>query len=336
MIKVSIIVPVYNVKDYLLKCLQSIHNQTLDAYEVIVVDDGSTDGCSVIVDEFCKDKEKFRVFHKENGGLMSAWMEGVRHATGEYLGFVDSDDHVDASMFEKLYSCAAEHDCDIVMCDRYDVHGDQVLYNPDSVIAPGYYGEDRIHVIHEHILPTFGGSHITNARWNKLFRRELFMANTQYCEHRSKICEDRFITPSCVFSAKSFYYLQEPLYYYILRAGSNHSMPSEILQDVMEMLYGIQRQMLSDKGLLQQYGHLVEKANMNYLRLMIMRNFAGPGDYKIRLRLAKRILESREYNRLIKKYSRDLNGKLGLAVKWLFKLKSPALFVRVCAMVKKS
>ncbi len=334
--KVSVIVPVYNVKDFVVKCLESLHRQTLEDYEVIVVNDGSTDGSAELVDAFCSGKEKFRVIHKENGGLMSAWMEGVKHATGEYLGFVDSDDYVDESMFEKLYACAAEHDCDIVMCDRYDVHGNKVTAGSTRVIQPGYYPPEKIHVIHENILPTFGGSHITNARWNKLFRRDLFMENTKYCEHRSKICEDRFITPSCVFSAKSFYYLNEPLYYYVQREGSNHSMPSVILQDVMEMLYGIQRQMLKDKGLYERYGYLVERANLNYLRLMIMRNFAGKGDFKVRVPLAKRVLQSKEYNELVKKYSADMTGKLGVAVKVLFKLKDPALFALVCSYVEKS
>lgn len=334
--KVSIVVPVYNVKDLVIKCLESLHDQTLDDYEVIVVNDGSTDGSGELVDAFCADKEKFRVFHKENGGLMSAWMEGVSHATGEYLGFVDSDDYVDMTMFEKLYDCAAEYSCDIVMCDRYDVRGEQVIYDKKCVIDPGYYSADTIHLIHERILPTFNGSHITNARWNKLFRRELFMGNTKYCEHRSRICEDRFITPACVFSAQSFYYLKEPLYYYVLREGSNHSMPSPALQDVMEMLYANQKQMLQDKGLDAQYTSLVERANLNYLRLMIMRNFAGKGDVRLRKTLAKRILKSDEYRRLIKKYPNDMSGKLGKILRWLFIIKSPALFVGICSFIQRS
>lgn len=334
--KVSVIVPVYNVKDYVVKCLESLHKQTLDDYEVIVVNDGSTDGSGELAEAFCADKEKFTVIHKENGGLMSAWMEGVKHAGGDYLGFVDSDDYVDAAMFEKLYACASEHDCDIVMCDRYDVHGGQLLYDGAAVIEPGYYSGEKIHSIHEKVLPTFGGAHITNARWNKLFRRELFMENTKYCEHRSRICEDRFITPACMFSAKTFYYLNEPLYYYVLREGSNHSMPSVKLQDVMEMLYGIQKQMLRDKGLDEKYECLAERANLNYLRLMIMRNFAGKGDRQVRLPLAKRILQSREYNALIKKYPNDLTGKLGLVLKCLFRIKSPALFVSICSRIRKS
>ncbi len=331
--KVSIIVPVYNVKAYVVKCLESIHAQTLDDYEVIVVNDGSTDGSGELAEAFCADKEKFTLIHKENGGLMSAWMEGVKHACGDYLGFVDSDDYIDAAMFEKLYTCAAEHACDIVMCDRYDVRGGQLYYDGQSVIQPGYYAGQDIHRIYEKVLPTFGGSHITNSRVNKIFRREVFVENMKYCEHRSRICEDRFITPACMFSAQSFYYLREPLYYYVLREGSNHSMPSEKLQDAMELLYLTQIQYVKDKGLWEEYGHLVERANLNYLRLMIMRNFAGKGDFKKRVPLAKRILASPEYHSNVKKYKADLIPKLGTVVRLLFQLKSASLFVLICSLV---
>ena len=287
----SIVVPVYNVKDYLVKCLDSIHKQAFKDYEVIVVDDGSTDGSSDLIDEFCKDKEKFFVYHKPNGGLMSAWMEGVKHTQGQYLGFVDSDDYIHPQMYEKLMNKALENDCDIVMCDRYDVHGDKQIIG-SSCIHPGLYAGSQMDEIYQKTLPTFGGAHITNARWNKIFRRDLFIDNTKYCEHLSRICEDRFITPSCMFSAASFYYLNEPLYYYVFRSGSNHSKASEKLQDTMELLFTMQKQMLKDKGKFEQYGKYAERANLNYLRLMIQRNFSGDGDYTIRKKLATRILKS--------------------------------------------
>lgn len=325
----SIIVPVYNVRDYLPKCLDSIYNQTFQDYEVIIVDDGSTDGSGELVDTYCRNKEKFHVYHKPNGGLMSAWMEGVQHASGRYFGFVDSDDYIDDKMFSRLTECALKYDCDIVMCDRYDVVGDRITTG-SSCINPGLYQGERMSEIYSRILPTFGGAHITNARWNKIFKRDLFLENTKYCEHRSRICEDRFITPACVFSASSFYYLDEPLYYYVFREGSNHSKASEKLQDAMELLYNTQKQMLRDKGLYNEYGELVERANLNYLRLMIQRNFSGKGDRKLRKRLAKRILDSQEYNYCVKRYQSDLTGRMGLAVRLLFKLKRPDIFVTVC------
>ena len=331
---ISIVVPVYNVKDYLVKCLDSIYKQTLKNYEVIIVDDGSTDGSSIVIDEYCKDKKNFYVYHKENGGLMSAWMEGIKHISGDYIGFVDSDDYINPTMFEKLLNCAIEHNCDIVMCDRYDVYKDRITTSKSS-IKPGLYQKDDIEKIYRGILPTFNGKHITNARWNKLFKKEIFLKNIKYCEHRSRICEDRFITPACIFAARSFYYLNEPLYYYVQREGSNHSKASEKLQDVMELLYETQKKMLKDYNMLNEYGVLVERANLNYLRLMIERNFAGVGNKEIRLKLARRILKSESYRYCVKQYKEDLNGKLGNVLKVLFKLNNPNIFVNVCKYVGK-
>lgn len=329
----SIIVPVYNVKEYLIQCLDSISKQTFRDYEVIVVDDGSTDGCAELVDRYCADKPQFTVYHKENGGLMSAWMEGVTHAKGDYFGFVDSDDYIHPEMYEKMVSTAQKYGCDIVMCDRYNVRNG-VTEVGRSCIRSGYYSEKDMDGIYRLVLPTFGGVHITNARWNKIFRREVFLTNTKYCEHRSRICEDRFITPACMFSAKSFFYLDEPLYYYVFRDGSNHSKASRNLQDAMELLYATQKQMLKDKGLFGIYGELVERANLNYLRLMVERNFAGKGDAKTREELAIRILNSDDYNRCIAKYADNLVGKMGFALKTLFKIKNPKLFVSVCSLIR--
>lgn len=330
---ISIIVPVYNVAAYLPKCLQSLNQQTEKDIEIIIVNDGSTDGSDKICQDFIVGKEQFRYVSKENGGLMSAWMEGVKHVKGDYIGFVDSDDYVEETMFEKLYTKAKETGAEIVMCDRYDVVGDNVSYLPQK-IEPGLYDGERMDVIYQNILPKFNGWHITNARWNKIFKADLFVQNTKYCTHLSRICEDRFITPSCVFGAKSFYYLPEPLYYYVFRKGSNHSMPSMKLQDTMEMLYGIQKQMIAEHNQADKYGELVERANLDYLRQMIMRNFAGKGDKTVRLQLAKRILQSDLYAGVVKKYKRDLTGKLGLALRVLFALKNARLFVAVCAKIK--
>lgn len=331
---ISIIVPVYNVKDYLIKCLESIKNQTLKNYEVIIVDDGSTDGCSNLIDDYCKNLDKFYVYHKENGGLMSAWLEGVKHASGDYIGFIDSDDYVSSMMFEKMLNCAQKYNCDIVMCDRYDVYN-EVVKEKKSCITPGLYKEKDIEKIHRSILPTFNGEHITNARWNKIFKRDILLKNLKYCEHKSRICEDRFITPACIFSAKSFYYLDEPLYYYVQREGSNHSKASEKLQDAMELLYNTQKKVLEDYELKEKYESLVERANLNYLRLMLERNFAGIGEKNIRIKLAERILNSKEYRDCIEKYKCDLKGKLGYILRILFKINSPKIFVSVCKYIKK-
>ncbi len=323
----SVIVPVYNAKDYVIKCLESIYNQTLRDYEAIVVDDGSTDGSGELVDKYCGDKDRFKVIHKTNGGLMSAWLEGVRRASGDYIGFVDSDDYVSDAMFQRLTDIATEYGCDIVMCDHSKPGGHS--------IRPGLYTGEQMDEIYRVALPKFDDPYFMNARWAKVFKREIILENVKYCEHRSRLVEDRFITPACLFSAKSFYYLDEKLYRYVSHAGSLSYRSSTDLQDAFELLAAVQKQMLKDKGLYEKYGTMVDRARLHYLRVMILRNFSGTEgvwdrkSFLERRKLAKQILRSEYYRSSVRTYRNDLTGSLGTVVKALFKIKSPVLFVVV-------
>lgn len=120
--KVSVIVPVYNVEKYLRKCLGSLVSQTLQDIEIIVVNDGSGDHSQEIIDEFSeKYPEKIRNFTKENGGLSDARNYGLDRATGEFIGFVDSDDYVTATMFGEMYNLAKKYNAEMVVCNLQKV-----------------------------------------------------------------------------------------------------------------------------------------------------------------------------------------------------------------------
>ena len=114
--EISVIVPVYNVEPYLRQCIESIQNQTFQDLEIILVDDGSTDGSGKICREYEKNDQRIRVIHKVNGGLGDARNVGLDVAQGGYIGFVDSDDFIDADMYELLYKNAISHKADISMC----------------------------------------------------------------------------------------------------------------------------------------------------------------------------------------------------------------------------
>ena len=125
MIKVSIIVPVYNTSKYLHKCLDSLVNQTISDIEIIVVNDGSTDNSMDIINEYKKKYNQIKVIDKLNGGVSTARNEGVKIATGIYIGFVDSDDYVDINMYKKLYDTSIIGDYDIVVSDLFVVNNNK-------------------------------------------------------------------------------------------------------------------------------------------------------------------------------------------------------------------
>lgn len=113
--KVSIVVPVYNTEKYLKRCMDSITNQTLKDIEIIIVDDGSNQECAKFCDEISKTDSRIKVIHKQNAGLGFARNSGIEEATGEYIGFVDSDDYIELSMYETLYSTAVKYDADVAL-----------------------------------------------------------------------------------------------------------------------------------------------------------------------------------------------------------------------------
>lgn len=116
--KLSLIIPVYNVENYIEKCLDSVVNQTIDDMEIIIVNDGSKDKSKEKINKYLqKYKEKIKYLEKENGGLSSARNFGIPHATGEYIAFLDSDDYVEPKMYEEMYNLAKKEDADMVECD---------------------------------------------------------------------------------------------------------------------------------------------------------------------------------------------------------------------------
>lgn len=133
--QISIIVPVYNVEQYLEKCVTSLQNQTYKLLQIILVDDGSTDRSGEICDSLAQTDSRIQVIHKENGGSSSARNVGIAHATGEYLGFVDSDDYVEPTMYEELYGAVTEFQvlCAQVGRDEISTKGEKL---PDICIPP--------------------------------------------------------------------------------------------------------------------------------------------------------------------------------------------------------
>ncbi len=164
---VSVIVPVYKVENYLRACVEGICNQTYKELEIILVDDGSPDGCPALCEELAKEDPRIKVIHKENGGLSDARNAGLDVATGDYIGFVDSDDAVEADMFELLVNLIEEHEADISCC-RYTR-----VWEGGREEKVGEDHEVRTYIGTEALKAYLHGTVMDPFVWNKLYRAEL-------------------------------------------------------------------------------------------------------------------------------------------------------------------
>lgn len=208
--KVSVIVPVYNTAAYLEKCLDSLVNQTLNEIEIIVVNDGSPDDSQKIIDQYASNYSQIKAYQKPNGGLSDARNFGLKKASGEFVGFVDSDDYVSPEMFESLYKKAIEHSAEIVLCDLEKVNerGEAFRDLPQSPQLP-----EKIALKKDFTI--FG--EMACFACNKLFKKELF----QDLKFKKGIhFEDIELIPQLVLKSSIIAKINQPFYKYFERQDS--------------------------------------------------------------------------------------------------------------------
>ena len=203
---ISVIVPVYNVEPYLRKCLDSIVGQTYRDLEILVVDDGSTDGSGAICDEYKVD-ERVRVFHTKNRGLSAARNKGLDEAKGEWIGFVDSDDWIEPDMYEVLLRKAEETGADVVECGVFVNYHDSIVERrrQDAVLS----GREAIQLLLK--------QKISNAVWNKIWKRKHF-DQTHFPEGRN--FEDITMTYQVFLSSEKVCTVTYCGYHYLQRIDS--------------------------------------------------------------------------------------------------------------------
>ena len=207
---ISIIVPVYNVEDYLGQCVNSLINQTYTNLEIILVDDGATDKSGVLCDILAEKDTRIKVIHKKNGGLSDARNAGIDVATGTYIGFVDSDDWIDEDMFSKLINSSKKFDADISFCAVTVVYDRQFVNRSLNIDNYCMEKDQAVEMLlHDDKCKSFA--------WNKLYKRELFK------EIRfpvGKYFEDVFIMHEIFENANRVAYVDDGLYFYRQREGS--------------------------------------------------------------------------------------------------------------------
>ena len=209
--KVSVIVAAYNIEDYIVKCLESIANQTYKNLEVIVVDDGSNDNTGKLADEFAENDNRFIVIHKENGGVSSARNKGIDVASGDFIGFVDGDDTIEVDMYEMLVNNAIKYDADISHCGYKVIESNKetLFYDTKQIII-----QDR----KKGLVDLFEGTIIEPSLCNKIFKRSL--VKEVRLDESIKINEDLYFNVVLFDKSNKSVFEDKPKYYYMKRQNS--------------------------------------------------------------------------------------------------------------------
>ncbi len=257
-IKVSIIVPCYNVEQYVEKCVMSLVNQTLSEIEIIAVDDGSKDKTPEILDKLAKKYENLKVIHKVNEGVSIARNVALKEVTGEYIGFLDSDDWANEDMFEKLYTKAKEEDFDIVACDTNAIYPDKIVHISCNI------REDNVNP-KELMLNAYA------VIWNKIYRRNL-IKDIKFKEHMN-FCEDVQFLYMVYSKTKTIGVIYEPLHNYLQRPGSLTYTYNEKLYQLVDSLDDIVQYYKKEK-VFARYKEEIEYSYVRYLYATFIKRLA--------------------------------------------------------------
>ena len=206
----SIIVPVYDVENYLQKCIDSILAQTFTDFELILVDDESPDNCPALCDAAAAKDARVRVIHQKNGGLSAARNAGLDVARGAWIGFVDSDDYIAPEMYEKLYRAVQKTGADFALCDFAEV-------DEAGALCPKMHGSLSGGELTGRELLKMASGLMAQLAWNKLYRRAIF-AQLRYPV--GKVNEDLFVIPEICLQIQKAVVVPDTLYYYVQRGGS--------------------------------------------------------------------------------------------------------------------
>lgn len=205
--KVSVIIPIYNIRDYICRCLNSVINQSYTNLEILAVDDGSPDESGKIAEEYAEKDARIRVIHRENGGLSEARNSGLNCATGEYVFFLDGDDWLDLHAIDNLVRIAAVHDADVVACGITKVweDGREELWTDQT---PGIW-DGR-----ESVVQMMNRTNVCSVAWNKLYKKSLWsdIAFPVGCVH-----EDEYTIYKVLYKSKKVVYVPDGLYKYFQR-----------------------------------------------------------------------------------------------------------------------
>ena len=273
--KVSVIVPVYNVEQYIEKCLDSLVNQTLQDIEFIIVNDGSTDRSKNIIFRYKeKNSNKLLYLEKENGGLSDARNYGMKYAKGDYIAFLDSDDYVELDTYEKLYNKAFETNADMVECDFYWEYPDKKIHDTKA----NYKNESDMYA---------------NARvvaWNKLYKRDVLL-NSGIEFPKGLRYEDVEFFYKILPKLKKIELINEPLIHYIQRENSITFVQNERTQEIFIILDNVINY-YKENGLYEKYQKELEYMYVRILFGSSLKRICKIADKEIKNKLLKQTIDN--------------------------------------------
>lgn len=252
---ISVIVPVYNIQDYLERCVLSLLNQTYHHLEIILIDDGSTDDSLLLCKKLSEKDARIRVLSQSNQGVGAARNLGVSVAAGQYLGFVDGDDWIDADMYESLLSLILKESADVACCAHYREmdRGTKVVGAGTGILE--FSCQEAFEALRQERL-------ILNFLWDKLFRRELFSGILFPQKRRF---EDLIVTPQWLYKTDKVVYLPQPKYHYSVRSGSLTNKP---VGDEMQWRYDMVKALVEQRDFCRKY-RLWERASGKLFRTCV-------------------------------------------------------------------
>lgn len=264
---VSVIIPVYNIKEYLPDCMKGVLGQTYADIEIILVDDGATDGSGRLCDEYADKDERVRVIHKENGGLLSAWSTGVKAATGRYVMFIDGDDWIDTDMVEGLLKyISGEPNIREIVSSNYIIEKKNEKRKASHGAAPGVYEGEKLSGLRKKLLGEEMRP-VIMSRCMKLISRELILDNLHYLNYDIRMAEDVNIMLPCLLDVDRLTILQDGYYYHYRTVGDSmaHGFNERLLSDI-KLDYHTFLDIMKDKGV----SNADEQMDKEYVRLLFL------------------------------------------------------------------
>ena len=271
MLKVSVIVPIYNVEKYLEKCINSLLSQTLEDIQIILVNDGSKDNSGNIAKEYEKNnKDRVIYVEKENGGLSDARNYGLKYATGDFIAFLDSDDYIEKNAYEEMYNKAIEENADYVECDF-------IWEFPNKIrVDKQYPYKNKKEML----------SFVRVVAWNKLIKRQLIIDNNLEFPKGLRY-EDVEFTYKLIPYINKFAYVDKPFIHYVQREGSIANVQNERTAEIFTVLDEV-IEFYKKNNIYEEYKEELEYNYARYLLCSSLKRMCKIKDKKTRKELLQK------------------------------------------------